>query len=66
MDNKEALAGIFSERNKFILIGLTGRTGSGCTTASNILEKEKINCPEPEQIRFKGRVFGSSRVVMTK
>ena len=57
MDNKKALAGIFSERNKFILIGLTGRTGSGCTTASNILEKEKINFPDPEQIRLNGKAF---------
>ncbi|VEP14548.1 ComE operon protein 2 [Hyella patelloides LEGE 07179] len=57
MDNKKALEEILSERNKFILIGLTGRTGSGCTTASNILNKEKINFPDPEQIRTNGKAF---------
>lgn len=53
----KALAEIFSERNKFILIGLTGRTGSGCTTAANLLGKKKINFPDAEQIRFNGKAF---------
>lgn len=32
---------IFLERKKFIVVGLTGRTGSGCTTAASILEKRR-------------------------
>lgn len=33
---------LFEGRNNFAVIGLTGRTGSGCTTAANILEGEPI------------------------
>ncbi len=32
----------YSERGAVIILGLTGRTGSGCTTVSNILKKEKF------------------------
>ena len=53
----KALTEIFSERNKFILIGLTGRTGSGCTTAANLLGTKKIIFPDAEQIRFDGKAF---------
>lgn len=31
---------IFAEREDFIIIGLTGKTGAGCTTTANILEKD--------------------------
>lgn len=41
---QEAISSIYSEEDDFIIIGLTGRTGSGCTTASKILASplEKI------------------------
>jgi len=39
--NGNTLDGLFLERKKFVLIGLTGRTGSGCTTAATILETKK-------------------------
>ncbi|MDC7699989.1 hypothetical protein [Vogesella indigofera] len=35
-------SGIYQERDDFILIGLTGWTGSGCSTAANILRNEKF------------------------
>lgn len=34
---------LFSLRQNFILIGLTGRTGSGCTTVAGILSKEHFD-----------------------
>ena len=34
---------IFQERSNFIIIGLTGRTGSGCTTAAKILLESDFN-----------------------
>lgn len=39
-----ALEKIYGKEDNFIIIGLTGQTGSGCTTAANILgnTKEKI------------------------
>jgi deoxycytidylate deaminase/dephospho-CoA kinase len=30
---------IYKQKNNFMIIGLTGKTGSGCTTVSNILRK---------------------------
>ena len=42
MGTAMAISNIYAEREKFIIIGLTGRTGSGCTTVSEILEKENF------------------------
>ncbi|MCX9497797.1 deoxycytidylate deaminase, partial [Vibrio cholerae] len=36
-----ALEKLHSKNEDFIMIGLTGRTGSGCTTAASILSSEK-------------------------
>lgn len=33
----------YEQREQLIIIGLTGRTGSGCSTVSSILQKEKID-----------------------
>lgn len=35
----EGLKGLFERRGQFIVLGLTGRTGSGCSTAANLLTK---------------------------
>lgn len=37
----EGISKIYSYRRKFLIIGLTGRTGSGCTTATDFLQKNK-------------------------
>lgn len=39
----DTINNLYSQREKFILIGLTGRTGSGCTTVSKILAKNDMN-----------------------
>lgn len=39
----EAVAHTYCERNKVIIVGLTGRTGSGCTTLSQILSNPDFN-----------------------
>ncbi len=46
---QKALAKLYENRQKFILIGLTGRTGSGCTSAGKILNSEfnDIKLPKP-------------------
>lgn len=36
----EAIEKMYEYRSKFIVLGLTGMTGSGCTTAAKILAKE--------------------------
>lgn len=42
MNTKEYVNTIYDERSKFIIIGLTGRTGSGCSEAANILSTENF------------------------
>jgi len=41
-NSKDAVNNIYKERGEFIVIGLTGRTGSGCTTVANILKCEQV------------------------
>ncbi len=52
----KAVHTIFNERERFIIIGLTGRTGSGCTMVSKILETEEfenLDLREPKTTNFK-------------
>lgn len=39
---------IYKQRSDYIILGLTGKTGSGCTTAANILSstKEELELPD--------------------
>ena len=34
---------LYREKDRLIILGLTGRTGAGCTTVSRILATESIN-----------------------
>lgn len=45
MDMQPAIDKVYSNRKDFLIIGLTGRIGSGCTTASNILCKDPRDLP---------------------
>ncbi len=53
-NTKECIDTVFNRRQKFILIGLTGRTGSGCSTTSELLSKsfEDLNPPKPKYDDF--------------
>lgn len=42
MSNFEAIKKVYSGKRDFILVGLTGRTGSGCSTVAGVLKKEKF------------------------
>ena len=35
-----AVEAVFLEREKFIVLGITGRTGSGCTTLASLLKNQ--------------------------
>lgn len=51
----KAVDNIYLKRNEFILIGLTGRTGSGCTTLAKILKTEDfddLTLKEPKSYNF--------------
>lgn len=50
--NNQLISKLFMAREQFILIGLTGRTGSGCTTAANILESASPTFPEAKYVQY--------------
>lgn len=55
MNMAKSIDTIYNDREQFIIIGLTGRTGSGCTTVSKILQSEKfsdLNMREPKTTNF--------------
>jgi len=54
MVRDQSLSKLFLERSKFILIGLTGRTGSGCTTAANFLESKSPFFPDEKDVTYEG------------
>jgi deoxycytidylate deaminase/dephospho-CoA kinase len=49
-NESNALKRVYAESSEFIILGLTGRTGSGCSTAARILSKEKIHIPKVSKI----------------
>lgn len=50
-----ALDKIYDERKDFIIIGLTGRTGAGCSTIASLLSKSfyDLAAPQPKREDFK-------------
>lgn len=44
--SSRAIGSVYKENKKFIVIGLTGRTGSGCSTSAEILCNASIELPE--------------------
>lgn len=50
-DISKATEMLFDERKNFIIIGLTGRTGSGCSTVANLLIKsfQELQPPKPKE-----------------
>jgi len=55
--SESLISELFLERSKFVLIGLTGRTGSGCTTAANILESENPEFPLGASVKHDHKNF---------
>jgi deoxycytidylate deaminase len=56
---------VYRERSNFIILGLTGRTGSGCTEIATLLEKEfaGFNPPKPKYSDFNNDEERKYRVV---
>ena len=52
---RHAVEKLFSERKDFIIIGLTGRTGSGCTYVSKYLSQsfEDLQPPKADSVSKK-------------
>jgi len=60
------ISNLFMENSQFVLIGLTGRTGSGCTSAANILESQYADIPEEHQINEFYNGLDLKRYLITK
>lgn len=63
---KDAIDTIYDERRKFAIIGLTGRTGSGCTTVANILKTQRFDAlalHTPQDTKFKSKEERKYRVI---
>ena len=55
MNTRYCVTTVYNERSNFIIIGLTGRTGSGCSEAASILETanfEDLNLKVPKNQDF--------------
>lgn len=50
MKDEQFISQLFLENSQFILVGLTGRTGSGCTSTANILESKTPSFPDAENL----------------
>jgi hypothetical protein len=50
-----AVKTLFEERKKFVVVGLTGRTGSGCSTTANLMANDwtDLNPPKPQSGSFR-------------
>ncbi|MFJ5372950.1 anti-phage dCTP deaminase [Pectobacterium versatile] len=63
---EKMISKLFMENSKFILIGLTGRTGSGCTTAATILESTMPDFPDSNQLNDFYKNLDKKRYEITK
>lgn len=55
MDTRDCVVTVYNERSNFIIVGLTGRTGSGCSEAASILASpkfENLNLKVPKNQDF--------------
>lgn len=56
-NKNDMISRLFHQRNQFVVIGLTGRTGSGCTTAAQVLEKPQPSFPGLPEVTQNGKPF---------
>lgn len=62
----EAIEQVYAGREKFVLVGLTGRTGSGCSQAAKILQEKdflKLDYRKVKSYDFKNSDERKSKVI---
>lgn len=61
----KAVEKLFDERKEFIILGLTGRTGSGCTTIANLINKEfkELFLSKPDNIKIQSNEDRRYRII---
>ena len=55
----DSVKNAFKQRHSLIIIGLTGRTGSGCSTTAEILKAESfeaLHLKEPKKRDFQSQI----------
>ncbi len=61
------ISSVFTEREKYIIIALTGKVGSGCTLVSDILKQRfseiKLLCESPNQTGFRSDSARADRML---
>lgn len=57
MENPSLISSLLSERSNFIVIGLTGRTGSGCSTASKLLTDNNLQFPREGEVHYESKPY---------
>lgn len=53
-ETRKSIQALFEERKKFVLVGLTGRTGSGCSTTAELMTRNwpNFDAPKPQSGNF--------------
>ena len=59
MSEKDLISNLLSERSNFILLGLTGRTGSGCSTTARLLSDEILKAPLNDEVNYNNKPYFS-------
>lgn len=59
----EALETVYTDLSDFLIIGLTGRTGSGCSTAASILALDRLPLPETGSSHYKENEGRKYRII---
>ncbi|KAE9636034.1 hypothetical protein GO977_08850 [Aeromonas veronii] len=54
---------IYKEYKDFLIIGLTGRTGSGCSTAAKILASGNFNLPDAADTHYTGNELRKFKII---
>lgn len=63
---KDAIAQVYKSKERLIIIGLTGRTGAGCSTVAKILETEcfsTLDLKSPKQYDFNNSDERKDRII---
>ncbi|MGU1829738.1 hypothetical protein ACSEU7_16355 [Pseudomonas aeruginosa] len=61
--SSRAIGSVYKENKRFVVIGLTGRTGSGCSTSAEILSSTAIELPENAYVGISSNELRKHRII---
>src|SRR5690554_4843629 len=59
----EAASYLLKDSRDFIVVGLTGRTGSGCSTSAKLLSSHALHLPDPGDSHYTGNERRKYRII---